>query len=786
MFVDARQTLDQAWHELQLWLWFVFHGATDGTGAASNDTAAPPVLLVATKWARKGFDEEELDTRIEELMDMLPRLRDQLQRGPGPSDCRSKWLFPVENFAEDVDGYIRPLRERLHALSTELLLPQPPRTDVVNAKPHAGLQSQLYPVAWLRAHDLLTELGGGKNAKSPKEQLEAQAYEALGSRMDLTTGFKFNLTSNQEMQTFSGEKMVAPKGACVEVLRIDRNSTTLDVNVSCTSLGLSQVRELLEGLRPTPISGTEVLHVLRLLHSLGTLLWFQEKGLEEHVLLDIGKVGVALAKVISLRFWAESRLQHSEHYKQGLRKSAARVPKTTLRRLHTDGVATRELLNELWRGDFAPGEAEAMTAILLKTMEQKGLLLRRAFENEFVVPCCLPKVAMMPESPQKNGEVCYMDMRGLVSPTILAKIAAQVCEQVRVSCGTGKLSPGPPQIFRNHVELRSETAVASLTQPSVEGTQLLKIRVQPSSFSLEPDEDTEETRVLSVEDIVDYFFAALGMDRKEERSIKVYARQHIPYDPEVFFSACGQKDCYPANSRCWRCQLLQERFLPDLSDKLRDVVRRVSFQGDVRPAGSFKFKSTSFPCDVDLEEYVVLSTDDEAAALSHLAGRLQEICKRCSQLGADILWAGLKAGRSNPASDAKDAKFLTWTTEDISKGSKPRCSQDAQTRISLSEALKEGNKSRSAFISIFAKINLFKNQASAPRFFEVTNVIRFGYMCGSQIKPVTGECDFLSVVEEQLEGYCGPTPKAVKYAGASSCQSALVGFRTLPDTVSLL
>ena len=79
VFVDVDQKLDDAWCELRLHLWSVVHYARD-EGAAID--SAPPVLLIATKWARKRLDEQALDSRVEEFTEYLPRLKRQLQRGP--------------------------------------------------------------------------------------------------------------------------------------------------------------------------------------------------------------------------------------------------------------------------------------------------------------------------------------------------------------------------------------------------------------------------------------------------------------------------------------------------------------------------------------------------------------------------------------------------------------------------------------------------------------------------------------------------------------------------------
>ena len=188
-------------------------------------------------------------------------------------------------------------------------------------------------------------------------------------------------------------------------------------------------------------------------HSLGTLFWFNEESLREHVLLDIRRVAVAMTRVISVRFWAESGLQHSAIYKNQLLDS--KLSQAELRRLNTEGLATRKLLKELWRNDFSPEDHDAMTSIILKIMVQKSLILNRGFADEFIVPCCLPS-ATVPESPDEAAEVRYVNLDGLVSPAILSQIAELMCKKEN---NAHELSPGPPQVFRNHVEFTSNEAI---------------------------------------------------------------------------------------------------------------------------------------------------------------------------------------------------------------------------------------------------------------------------------------------------------------------------------------
>ncbi|CAE7811575.1 NLRC3 [Symbiodinium necroappetens] len=85
--------------------------------------------------------------------------------------------------------------------------------------------------------------------------------------------------------------------------------------------------------------------------------------------------------------------------------------------------------------------------------------------------------------------------------------------------------------------------------------------------------------------------------------------------------------------------------------------------------------------------------------------------------------------------------------------------------IDLRKALEEGHRTWTAKLDVFAKVRLFEGSDSTPRFFQVTNVLRFGYLDGrEQVQPVTKEKDFLFAVEHCIQEYSGPCPNAMKYA----------------------
>ena len=290
-----------------------------------------------------------------------------------------------------------------------------------------------------------------------------------------------------------------------------------------------------------------------------------------------------------------------------------------------------------------------------------------------------------------------------------------------------------------------------------EGMKSLCIRLtspspSPLSEVSEADKSQTETRADEVKRVANLFLDCLGIE-KRMRSELVATGVRTPVVPELS----------PAASELFDVGLLRQRFLPDLSPDLARVVCRVCVLSGVRPAGSFRFSAVLYPCDVDMEEYVVAVEADRQEALCRLVEWLKLVGTRCEGQ-ANVLWGGLKAGKD----PAQSGKVLTWSTDELRKGEKVCDLSGGKERIPLEKALEQGNKSRTAFITIFAKVPLFTDEASVSRFFEITNVIRFGHVSNGQVLPITEEYDFLEVLDGALYGYSGKTPKAMKYARPSA------------------
>ncbi|CAE7837755.1 NLRC3 [Symbiodinium sp. CCMP2592] len=763
VFFDASKSLDEAWREIGFWLWAVVQYARDdGSIGLNSSTQAPPIILVGTKWQRKRLDERELDNLVENFQLLFPRLKQQLQTGPGAGVCKacsSRYVFPIENFGDQT--YLELLRARLGKVSEELIRPP---SDPPDPHSHVGLQSERYLPSWLRAHDLLTGLGDGIQVIISKRELSVKPTGLPTS--------SFVLQSNQSMQALTGERFILPKGARVrvEVAQVPEDDAgKVEARISCTMLTLEQAWELLTS---SLLQGDEVKKVLGLLHRLGKLFWF-EKELPEYVLLSIRKVAVALTRIMSLRFWEEEGLQHSEKYKKELRKGLQHskhsktykeklrigIDSSELRRLITEGIVKKQALFALWKSDFDEGEQKAMAEVVLQTMVQKGLIVAQGFREQYMVPCCLPE-ATMPQSIDEAAGTRYMYLEGVIPPAILAQLAQQLCKSGDVP---NKLSPGPPQLFRNHVEFSTDEARIAITLCAA--APLVRIQVKSRKRDVT---DGDQRKVTAEEGqemnkVIESFMTVVGIDagNKEKLVLPLPDNDKMRLNPARFFteSACSKWACIAGlSSSCSRCQLyrlIQERFLPDLSRDLAKAVQAVCVQNDVRPAGSFRFTAMKFPGDVDMEEYVIAREEEEALALSSLVGWLRDLCTRCQET-KNLYWAGMKAG-TDPR-DPKSSKALSWSIEEIEAGNK-HC---GHRTVDLRDALKQGNRSRTAFITIFAKTSLFSDPRPS-HFFEITNVIRFGHVQNGQIKAVSHPYDILEILEGQLHTYSGETPQTMKY-----------------------
>merc|ERR1712159_626497 len=67
-----------------------------------------------------------------------------------------------------------------------------------------------------------------------------------------------------------------------------------EVEFSCDFLGLEVVEHLLSEMRPQGVKKDDIPKLLQLLTSLGTLVWFDEPGLRETVMLQPRRIAVVV------------------------------------------------------------------------------------------------------------------------------------------------------------------------------------------------------------------------------------------------------------------------------------------------------------------------------------------------------------------------------------------------------------------------------------------------------------------------------------------------------------
>ena len=382
VFCDLSCEMKEAWTDLKFWLWAIARVCKDAP-------KAPPVLLAGTKCQHKdALDIAELERHIQGFLKQMPFLEKQLQ--PSPREYHSQWVFPVENFAGDPEEFIRPLRHKLEELSLEILTPvtqwQKERPQSKAVPECVGLQAERYPVAWLRAFDLFSDLASGVDLRVTRASLQ----ESLGPV--LQDGHA-RLTSDLQCEhAAQGHDFLAPATALVEVM--DASDTPTDslvlIRVKCDSLSEKQTIDLLGGMQPEGIPNHEVSKVLELLHSLGLLFWFKEADLRKRVLLNIRMVAVALSSIITLRFFAERKFQHADDYRRKLEKVCC-DHRSKVQQFQTSGVVSKKLLEALWEDLFpVTDEGHAVSddkQVVLEIMLRKALLLRRGVEDEFL-GCC--------------------------------------------------------------------------------------------------------------------------------------------------------------------------------------------------------------------------------------------------------------------------------------------------------------------------------------------------------------------------------------------------------------
>ena len=395
----------------------------------------------------------------------------------------------------------------------------------------------------------------------------------------------------------------------------------------------------------------------------------------------------------------------------------------------------------------------------------------RLVQNEFLLPSCLPMAHCAEEAFRETNEVLYLDVGGLLSPNFFPALAHLIYRSIKLEDAPRIWKPGPPQVFRNRGDLHSEThsvftSMFPVNAPS--NQSLLRILVRGKDKKANCAIAQEVKRAL-LNDILG-FYPGINIEKDPDsfRFKGVAGKETLERERSFARHPCLNSQCNLTCSLCRVSELLQERFLPDLSPGLRSIVENAAVQRHTRPAGSFRFKAMQFPGDVDLEEYLVIDAKSKDEALPTLCRTIQKMFRTLSAPNSDVqvFMGGLKAG-SNPRQNVPGVQkeWLKWSQKELCDCKKAFGGvNEAPGVMTLREALEEGHETWTAKIDMFAKVCPFEDSEATPRFFEITNVLRAGYFEGSKpIQPITKEKDSLQGIEMNLKKYSSEEPNAMKY-----------------------
>ena len=514
-------------------------------------------------------------------------------------------------------------------------------------------------------------------------------------------------------------------------------------------------------------------------------------------MLNPSKAAEALTGLLFVRFREESHWEHSQEYQAYMDEKIRRADPGDLLRFKACGVVTLQFLKHLWAQEFQ----KEHEAILREVLLRRGIMVQLPEVDQFMVPCCLPKAHLLQPPARTEDLLLYVHLDGFMSPHLFPKLASILYKTLNSpGSGAASLSPGPPQIYSNLVEVRTADAAVNLSLFPIGNPELLRIHASHAGHAGQASPQDQEDLKLA---LMSAWRKALGIECKAMRDavdaqdLSEYSAGMssgiLPWLQEMrsvrsvdhFASRCPcvTRGCRVStfSEKCNLCRgacLLEERFHADLSDELRSLIAAVSLFEHTRPAGSFRFKQFNFPGDVDLAEYVILEARDEAEALEKLAAELQKKFGKHWNEDLAIHWGGLKTG--DPRSSDED-KLLTWSREEIREGFKlcqeegEEGGQNEQKQVDLVDALSKGARGRTAKVDVFAKTSLFQGQpccAHQVRFFEVTNVLYAGYICtedaSRQVRPLTKDGNQIEYLERGLKEYAAKHAKPMKYVASSA------------------
>lgn len=154
--------------------------------------------------------------------------------------------------------------------------------------------------------------------------------------------------------TIDEDWLILPPGAFIGLHSQDKQDDDLreeelSLDVSCDFLELKAVQGLLRGMQPQGLSHQDTEEVLKLLSTLGIVVWIDKAKLRETVMLNPRQVAVAMANLIALCFGAHN-FEHKDDDIKVIRKIED-ISESDLLRFRSSGIATQDLIRGVWNED---------------------------------------------------------------------------------------------------------------------------------------------------------------------------------------------------------------------------------------------------------------------------------------------------------------------------------------------------------------------------------------------------------------------------------------------------
>ena len=153
--------------------------------------------------------------------------------------------------------------------------------------------------------------------------------------------------------TIDKDWLILPPGAFIGLHSHDEQDDLreeeLSLDGSCDFLELKAVQGLLRGMQPQGLSHQDTEEVLKLLSTLGIVVWIDKAKLRETVMLNPRQVAVAMANLIALCFGTHN-FEHKDDEIEVI-KEIGHISESDLLRFRSSGTATQDLIRGVWKKD---------------------------------------------------------------------------------------------------------------------------------------------------------------------------------------------------------------------------------------------------------------------------------------------------------------------------------------------------------------------------------------------------------------------------------------------------